>query len=103
MFILDRRLELHALLLTMGTSNVYFQAPPGDLMNYPCIIYKRDSANTNHADNSPYRHAKRYMVTIIDRDPDSLIPDNVATLPSASFSRNYASDNLNHDVYTLYY
>lgn len=100
---LDRRLQLHEILKGMGTPNVYFQAPRDDLMKYPCIVYGLDNVKTNHAGNSPYRRAKRYAVTIIDRDPDSKIPDNVSNLPTAAFSRHFTSDNLNHDVYTLYY
>jgi hypothetical protein len=46
---------------------------------------------------------KRYQVTIIDRDPDSGIPEVVAGLPTSTFSRHFTVDNLNHDVYTLYF
>jgi len=46
---------------------------------------------------------KRYKVTVIDPDPDSLIPDKVASLPSAVFNRFFAANNLNHDVYNLYF
>jgi hypothetical protein len=87
----------------LGSDQVYFQPPDRMLIAYPCIVYKRDNANTDFADNRPYRIETRYMVTVIDRDPDSLIPGKVAELPSCSFNRFFVADNLNHDVYTLYF
>jgi len=97
-----QRLELHTLLLGMAT-NVYFQPPPTVMMKYPCIVYKRDYNNTEFADDKPYTHRKRYMVTVIDSDPDSEIPAKVAELPLCLFDRFYTADNLNHDVYKLFF
>jgi len=73
------------------------------MMKYPCILYALDHVDIKHANNSPYRRAKRYVITVLDQDPDSDIPDKVALLPSAAFSRHFIVDNLNHDVYTIYY
>lgn len=100
-----RRHQFHQLLKdTVGEGvKVYFQPPSNEKMVYPCVLYRRDRVNTTHADNSPYRTQKRYAVTVIDRDPDSELPDKIAQLPSASFSRFYLADNLNHDVYTIYF
>lgn len=97
---MDRRLQLHSLLKTI-TENVYFQPPTTQV--YPCIVYQMDNAWTQFADNSPYRYTKRYQVTIIDRDPDSTIPNKIAALPQSSFNRFFVADNLNHFVYTLYF
>lgn len=72
-------------------------------MEYPCIVYKRDMARTQFAGNRPYRFTQRYMVTIIDRNPDSLIPAKVRGLPMCLFSRHFVANNLNHDVYNLYF
>ena len=72
-------------------------------MSYPCIIYARDNADVSYADNRPYRQTTRYTVTVIDRNPDSTLHDKVAKLPMASYSRFFTADNLNHDVYTLYF
>lgn len=82
---------------------VYFQPPDKSEIMYPCIVYKRDFAENLFADNGVYRHKKRYQVTVIDRDPDSDIPDLVAALPLCSFNRFYTADNLNHDVYNLFF
>lgn len=101
---MDRRLKLQRLLSAIpGVSKAYFQPPPGIRMTYPCIVYQRDQVSTDYADNSPYRRTKRYQVTVIDEDPDSGIPEAVATLPLSSFSRHFNADKLNHDVYTLYF
>ena len=98
------RLELQALLKTiLGTEYVYFQPPPSIQMKYPCIVYKRDYVDTKHADNLPYSQKKRYQITVIDQDPDSHIPDKVGRLPLCAFDRMYTADNLNHDVYKLFF
>jgi hypothetical protein len=99
---MGRRLDLHNLLKTF-VDNVYFQPPSNIQLTYPCIIYTRDAANTKFADNSPYSYMTRYSVMVIDRDPDSEIPAKVAALPRAVFNRYFAADNLNHDVYSVYF
>lgn len=96
------RLDLHVA-LTDITPNVYFQPPPSVQMQYPCIVYERSDREVDHANNKPYKHVKRYEVTVIDKDPDSNIPELVATLPMCSFVRFFTADNLNHDVYELYF
>jgi hypothetical protein len=98
------RLELQAKLETLlGKRDVYFQPPPSIQLSYPCIIYQRDDRRTEFADNNPYNHAIRYLVTVIDRNPDSDIPDKVAALPKCSFVRFFVADNLNHDVFSLFF
>ena len=98
------RQELHNILLALlGSNNVYFQPPPTVKMIYPCIVYKRDYAKTEFADNKPYSHKKRYLVTYLDSDPDSDIPEKIAALPTCVFDRFYTADNLNHDVYKLFF
>lgn len=83
--------------------HVYFQPPPNRGMIYPAIVYNRDSTDTVFAGNLPYKREKRYQVTVIDRDPDSKLPDVVATLPRCIHDRWFAADGLNHDVFTLYF
>lgn len=98
------RLELQTILEgILGSTNVYFQPPHGKNMSYPCIAYERDYEDVQHADNNRYTHYKRYAVTVIDRNPDSDIPDKVGALPMCEFNRFYTADNLNHDVYRLYF
>lgn len=85
------------------TDNVYFQPDENVTLKYPCIIYEREDAQFKHANNTLYDQFKRYAVTVIDRDPDSGIPDEVAKLPMCSYNRFFTADGLNHDVYQLYF
>lgn len=73
------------------------------MLKYPCIIYVRDTVDVSYADNSRYRDSKRYTVTVIDRNPDSPLPDKVGELPLCSHNRFFTADDLNHDVFTLYF
>lgn len=101
---MERRLDLQTLLeKTLGSRNVYFQPPATVKMRYPCVVYELSMMDIRHADNYPYSHRKRYKVTVIDRDPDSDIPDRIAILQSASFDRHYSQDNLHHYVFNLYF
>ena len=101
---MGQRLDFQSLLEDiLGVGNVYFQPPANVQMQYPCIVYKRDNIDTQFAGNNPYRHTKKYQVTIIDRNPDSLIPDKVADLPMCTHNRFFTADNLNHDVFNIYF
>lgn len=83
--------------------HVYFQPPANIHMKYPAIVYERNSADTQYADNAPYIYEKRYNVTVIDSDADSPIPDEVAILPKCVADRHFVSENLHHDSFVLYY
>jgi hypothetical protein len=98
------RLELHDILKTiLGSENVYFQPPNNTQMNYPSIVYQTDDYSVKYADDIPYNRRARFQVTVMDRDPDSLIPDKVAELPLCSFDRFFIADNLNHNVFNLFF
>ena len=99
-----RWLQLQSLLEDLlGSDKVYFQPPANVSLVYPCIIYKRDSSQTEFADNSPYYRKIRYQVTVNDKNPDSELPNKVAALPLCLFDRFYTADNLNHDVFNLFF
>ncbi len=87
----------------MGNRNVYYQPPTGLKMKYPAIVYSRNSIDNRHANNSTYKQNKSYQLIVIDPNPDSSIVDAIAQLPMCRFNRHYTADNLNHDVFTLYY
>ena len=98
------RIQLQSDLVDLlGSPNVYFQPPPDVDLVYPCIIYSRSDIHSQHANNHPYKLLKEYTVTVIDPDPDSLIPDKLAMLPQCSFDRAFKADKLNHDIFTLLY
>lgn len=100
----NRRLELHKKLVELlGSNNVYYRPPENLKMQYPCIRYKKENILINHADNYPYRKTDRYQITVIDKKPDNEVIDKLLELPMSGFDTHYESDNLNHDVITLYY
>ena len=72
-------------------------------MRYPAIRYERSEMAVKHADNGTYNRRIRYMVTVIDSNPDSEIVNRVSMLPYCYFDRHYAQDNLNHDVFEIYF
>lgn len=99
---MGQREDLHQILKLLS-ENTYFQPPSNLEMEYPCIVYERDSADTKFAGNAPYLYTQRYKVTVIDRDPDSDIPKMVAALPMCLFNRHFTAGNLHHDVFNLYF
>lgn len=100
----DRRLELHEVLCEiLGSRFAYYQPPANVSMQYPCIIYSLNQIGSKYADDFAYNQRKAYIVTVVDRDPDSEIPDKVGALPLCSFDRHYVVDNLHHYAYKLYF
>lgn len=87
----------------LGSRNVYYQPPESLKMNYPAIVYARKTIDNSYANNSVYKQNYAYEITVIDKNPDSEIVNKVSKLPTCRFDRHFKSDNLNHDVFTLYY
>lgn len=98
------RLLLHEILKGLdGVQDAYFQPSKNITLSYPCIVYQRSSSNVLAADNLAYLFKKGYSVTVIDRDPDSAIPDLVEALPHTRFDRFYITDGLNHYVFQTFF
>lgn len=89
--------------LNASGGRCYFEPPASIQLHYPCIVYNYSNDLDRFADNARYKHDKRYTVTIIDSDPDSVIPDRMRELRYCSFDRHYSADGLSHFVFTLYY
>ena len=99
-----KRVKFHEILVELfGSNNVYYRPPENLKMQYPCIRYKKDSIASDHADNLSYRKTDRYQVTVIDKKPDNEVIEKLLDLPMSSFETHYESDNLNHDVISIYY
>ena len=96
------RLELQDILEGI-CDHVYFSPPESMHLKYPCIVYERTNSMATFSDNMPYNVATRYTLTVIDEDPDSEILSKVEILPMCTHDRTFLTDNLNHDVYTLFY
>lgn len=101
---MGNRLDLQAMLEEiLGSRNVYFQPPESVKMKYPAIVYSRSNIKNDFADNTVYMQSHMYQLIVIDEDPDSKIVQDISAIPTCKFNRHYTSDNLNHDVFTIYY
>lgn len=102
---MGQRLQLQTLLEEiLGSDAVYFQPPESFRMKYPCIVYNRDTGDTQFADNKPYIFEIRYQVSLISRDPDmDDILKKLASLEKCTYDRHYTVNGLNHDVFNLFY
>lgn len=99
---MNNRIDFRNFLETF-CKNLYFQPPANIQMKYPAIVYKINSVDTNHANNKPYTSFVSYQLTVIDKDPDSVIFRELLKAPMCVFNRSYTSDNLNHFIFTIYY
>lgn len=99
------RLELQEELLEILDSDyVYFQPPENLKMVYPCIRYEREEISADRANNKAYQLYNRYLVTVIDRNADSEIPDKImAAFEMCVFDRAFRADNLNHTTFKLFF
>lgn len=98
------RLKLHEIFCgVLGSRNVYYQPPESVKLKYPAIIYSRSNIENTFADDSVYSQSHAYQIIVIDENPDSEYVEQISKLPKCRFDRHYESDNLNHDVFTLYY
>lgn len=97
---LNLQTELENLL---GSRNVYFQPPANVQMKYDAIRYSRKNIQNRFANNSVYNQRDCYEIIVIYKNPDSDLPRKISRLPLCSFDRHYTADNLNHDVFTIYY
>lgn len=86
----------------LGTDQVYFQPPATLRVRYPAIIYSFDNNQEVFADDSKYLKHKRYSITLIDKDPESPIADNLDLLPFCKLSNVFVTDNLYHWVYRIH-
>lgn len=101
---MDRRLALHDILIHIpGVKKVYFQPPENLQIEYPCIVYNRSRSRIFNADNIKYIGKQSYQLTVMDRDPDSHIREEVSRLPYTDHNQSFVKDSLNHDVFTIYF
>ena len=86
----------------LESRNVYYNPPSSVVMKYDAIRFKRTRINNIHANNSVYGQFYGFEVTVITTDPDAPIIEKVSKLPGCSFDRSYVTENLNHNVFTIY-
>lgn len=98
------RLDLHSKLKELLESNeVYYQAPESKKMEYPAIKYSKSSIKSTYANNTVYSMMDRYEIIVMSRTPDHPVIKKLLSLPYCTYDRHYVSENLNHDVLTLYF
>lgn len=98
------RLELQTKLEELlGSRNVYYQPPESVKMEYPAIVYSKSDIRTTHANDAVYSKRTQYSLIVISKKPDEPVIDKLLSIPYCSYDRPYKSDNLNHDVLTLYF
>lgn len=100
---LDNRLKLHAeLVLVSGLGdNIYYQPPESIKIQFPAIVYKRSTIDNTFASNDVYKQDYKYEITVIDKDPDSLIVSKISKMKNIRHVRHYKSNNANYDVFTI--
>ena len=100
-----RRLQLHEELCSiLGSRNVYFQPPESVKLRYDAIVYRVSNRNDLKANDRRYRGMIAYEVTYITRDPDSEIPEVLLnSFDYIRFNTSFTTDNLHHEVFTIYY
>lgn len=94
--------ELQTVLEETDAQKVYSQPP--STLEFPCIVFENDRpSDVVHADNIKYVLKKGYTVTVIAREPDSPLPDQVEALPHCTFDRRFKTGGLYHTVYQLFF
>lgn len=98
------RVKLQELLETvLGLSNVYFQPPASIQMKYPAIVYNLSDMPRQYANNKAYMGKNRYTVTLIHKNPDNTIKDDMLLVPYCKLVNCLHSDGLYNYVFDLYY
>ena len=87
----------------LGSRNVYYQPPESIKMSYTAIKYSRSDVDVRHADDTSYSKMIKYELTVIAKKQDDPVIEKLLELPYCSYDRHYVSDNMYHDVLTLYY
>ena len=101
---MGQRVDLQTILETiLGSPNVYFQPPNNLQMQYPCIVYNLDDIQTEYANDDPHIWTKKYQLKVINRNPSFTIIDKIMKLRMVRYARHYVADNLNHDIFDLYF
>lgn len=97
------RLDLQKTLVdALGSKHVYYQPPESVKLIYPCIIYDEVKGASTRADNGLYIYRKAYSILVVDKNPDSELPDKIRVLPLCDTGNPYKADNLYHWPFTIY-
>lgn len=81
---------------------VYFQPPENLKIGYPAVVFHLSKIEIDRASDVPYKGAKEYSVTLITKDPEPDVIDEILKIPYSSLDTTYISDGMNHFVFTVY-
>lgn len=93
---------LHLLRQAVQHNQVYFQPPENLKIEYPAVVFHLSKIEIDHASDTPYKGAKEYSVTLITKDPEPDVIDEILKIPYSSLDTTYISDGMNHFVFTVY-
>lgn len=83
--------------------NVYYQPPESVKLKYPCVIIKKNPGDTKPADNIKYIYSPSYTLTVIARDPNRTLAEQIfMAFLISRYDQNFVRDNLYHDVITVF-
>ena len=99
----DRILLQKKLEEILGSREVYYQPPDSIKMRYPAIRYNRKDIDARYANKKVYSSMTAYEIILMDVNPDSVFIQKIMELPFCSYDRHYTAENLNHEVFTLYF
>ena len=87
----------------LGSRNVYYDPPNNLEMEYDAIKYSKKTPSSRFANNAIYSKMNCYELIVIARKSDHPVIEKLEGLKYCSHDRHYKSDNLAHDVFTLFY
>ena len=97
------RTDVHEI-LTKLCDNVYYQPPSNIQLTYPCIIYRKTGVVDLKAGNTLFHRYTVYTLTLIDRNPDTTLIEEVEKhFPHTQQTQPYSIDNLHHQTLIIHY
>lgn len=105
----DRRLQFDAELREIqmevnGYQHTYFEPPESVRLEYDAIVYIKSLMNVRRANNRSYSIRDGYLVTIISRDCETILPRVIQEhFERCTPERSFVKDNLYHFPFTIYY
>lgn len=84
-------------------SRVYFQPPSNLQLKYPCFVYHYENSTPMLADNTVHRFTDRYQVSYLTKKALDTTYVKLLEDPLVSYSSRYVSENIYHNVMSVYY
>lgn len=93
---------LHLLQKAVDHNRVYFQPPENLKIGYPAVVFHLSKIKVDHANDALYKGAREYSVTLITKEPEPEVLDEILKIPYTTLDTTYISDGMNHFVFTTY-